>query len=74
MTTVSTATPDPAGSVEDGGSRDREREVRALSYFLAIFVLAVVVAALLWGLPALVLAALVLVLAMFVIFIFLSRP
>jgi hypothetical protein len=51
-----------------------EREVRALYLLLTIVTIAVVLAVVIWGLPALVLTALVLVPVMFVLFVFLSLP
>lgn len=73
--TLSAQSPlDRAIPVVDHGSRDGQREVRALYFILTIFTIAVVLAVLIWGLPALVLTALVLVPVMFVLFVFLSLP
>ena len=54
--------------------RDIEREVDSVYYLITIFVTAVVLAVQTWGLPALVLTALALVPAMFVILVLLARP
>ena len=51
-----------------------EREVRALYLLLTLFTIAVVLAVAIWGLPALVVTALILVPVMFVLFVFLSLP
>jgi hypothetical protein len=54
--------------------RDIEREVDTVYYLLTILVTAVVLAVQIWGLPALVLAALALVPVMFVLLVILARP
>ena len=53
---------------------DRGRDVAAIYSLLLLFVVAVVIAVLIWGLPALVIAALALVPVMFVLLVILARP
>jgi hypothetical protein len=54
--------------------REVEREIDTIYYLLTIFLTAVVLAVLTWGLPALVLTALALVPVMFVLLVILARP
>jgi hypothetical protein len=54
--------------------RDVEREVDTVYYLLTIVLTAVILAVQAWGLPALVLTALVLVPVMFVLLVILARP
>ena len=58
----------------DHGNRDGARELRILYALLSLFVIAVVLAVVIWGLPALVLTALALVPVMFIFFVIISRP
>ena len=54
--------------------RDVERDTSSIFYLLVIFITAVVLGIMTWGLPALVLTALALVPVMFVLLIILARP
>lgn len=54
--------------------RDIERETDTIYYLITIFVTAVVLAVQTWGLPALVVTALLLVPVMFVLLVILARP
>jgi uncharacterized membrane protein len=54
--------------------REVERETDSVYYLLIIFLTAVVLAVKAWGIPALVLTALLLVPVMFVLFILITKP
>lgn len=55
-------------------TRETEREVDIVYALLAIFLAAVILAVVIWGLPALVLTALALVPVVFVLFVVIARP
>ena len=68
-----TATTHSAPAIGHAAS-DRGRDVAAIYSLLALFVTAVVIAVLIWGLPALVIAALALVPVVFGFFIIIALP
>lgn len=80
MTTAPLSTPGPMGRavravpVIGRVIRDIEREIDTVYYLLVILVTALVLAIQLWGLPALVLAALAFVPVMFVLMVYITLP
>ncbi len=80
MTLATTNAPSPLGRLARAipvlGQviRDIERDTNSIYYLLVILLTALVLAIQTWGLPALVLTALALVPAMFVLLVLIARP